>query len=717
MPKTQIRNSTSEIRSPNSEIISLTTVEKHTQILFIICWLAGSGSFVSAQQVQWASRVIGYSSESVLPKMPKQYGAQQILGRPSKLPAVGSSACAWQPATEASLTEEWIKVGYEKPMKIKQIAVAENSNAGCITRIYGYDANDREFLLYTNTKDTMPSPGRMLNIQLKPTTFAVAALKIMLNTRRIPGWNQLDAVGISDSPTPVKASINVSPDAPKQLKKENLGRGVNSAYEEICPVIAPDGKTLYFTRPETPDNQDIWYSELTEGGAFGPARRLPSPINTNEHNSSFSITPDGSTMLLNNVYRRDPLDTARIKLSKGLSMTRRNGQQWAFPQSVQIARYYNDNDFAEFSLAQNGQVLVMTAQRDDSYGSKDLYVSFLQSIGTWSEPKNMGPVVNTGDAETSPFIASDGVTLYYSTPGLSGYGSMDIFVTRRLDDSWTRWSEPQNLGPAINTDAWDGYFTLPASGDYAYFVSAKNSLGGNDIFRARLTKELQPEPVALVFGNIYDAKDKKTVAAELTYEARGPQKESGKANANRATGEYKIVLPLKRTYSLSVQASGYAQSTEEIVLDKDTAYREIRRDIYLNRPGEEQPTAVANKLDLNKLEVGKAVTLNNIMFEQGKYDLLEPSYAELDRVANLMKENPNMEIRLEGHTDNKGDFMLNIELSKNRVIAVKKYLESKGIAPERIQFKAYGGTQPLASNASEETRKRNRRVELVVLKK
>ncbi len=680
-------------------------------ILLFLCPLWGA-----AQQVQWASRVIGFSSEYVSAKTPRQYNAQQILGKPSKLPTIGNSVCAWSPSAEASASGEWIKVGYAKPMRIKQIAVAENFNAGSIARIYGYDATDKEYLLYTNTKDTTYVPGRMLSIYLKETAFPVSALKIILNTRRIGGWNQLDAVAISNSATPVKAEINISVDAPKEVKKENLGRGVNSGYEEICPVIAPDGKTLYFTRPEQPDNQDIWYAELTASATFGSARRMPSPINTPEHNSSFSITPDGSTMLLNNIYRREKLDTNRIKLFKGLSVTRRHGQSWSFPEQVQIQKYYNDNDFAEFSLAQNGQVLVMTAQREDSYGSKDLYVSFLQGNGVWSEPRNMGAVVNTADAETSPFIASDGATMYYSTPGLSGYGSMDIFVTRRLDESWTRWTEPQNLGPAINTDAWDGYFTLPASGEYAYFVSAKGSLGGNDIFRTRLTKELQPEPVALVYGNVYDAQSKKPLAAEIYYNAKAPKKETGKASANNLTGEYKIVLPLKQNYSLSVQASGYGTSSEEIILESDSSYREIRRDIYLNRPTVEQPV-MANKLDVTTLEVGKAVVLKSILFEQGKYDLLEPSFAELDRVVTLMQENPAMEIRLDGHTDNQGDFMLNIELSKNRVIAVKKYLESKGIAAPRIQYKAYGGTQPIASNASDQSRKQNRRVEFVILKK
>ena len=102
---------------------------------------------LQAQQVQWASRVIGFSSELVSAKTPRQYGARQVLGRPSKLPGIGSSPCAWSPSTEMTNSEEWIKVAYAQPTRIRQIAVAENFNGGCITRIYGYDAADKEYLI------------------------------------------------------------------------------------------------------------------------------------------------------------------------------------------------------------------------------------------------------------------------------------------------------------------------------------------------------------------------------------------------------------------------------------------------------------------------------------------------------------------------------------------------------------------------------------------
>jgi outer membrane protein OmpA-like peptidoglycan-associated protein len=657
---------------------------------------------VNAQTVQWASRVIGFSSELSSLKTPRQYAAQQVLGKPNKLPITGNSPCAWSPASEASTGEEWIKVGYRTPVKIKQIGVAENFNGGAITKIFAYDPQDKEYLVFTNRKDTTHVNGRMLNIYLKETPYKVAALKIVLDTRRIAGYNQIDAVGIGTTMDPIRPVVNVIKDAPIQAKKENLGRTVNGPFDEICPVISPDGKTLYFTRAERLDNQEVWYAEIGADGAFGQAKNVGPPINTPLHNSSFSITPDGNTMLLNNVYKREG------GMTKGLSMTHRAQNGWGFPDKVVINNYYNDNDYAEFSLAQNGKVLIMTAQRTDSYGSKDLYVSFLQGDGSWSEPRNMGPVVNTADAETSPFIASDGVSLYYSTAGLSGFGSNDIYVSRRLDDSWLNWSEPQNMGPGLNTDGWDAYFTIPASGEFAYFVSTKSSFGENDIFRARLSKEAQPEPVALVYGNVYDAQTKEPLEAEIEYTAQEPvaktqggqTRESGKASAIPSNGGYKVVLPLRKVYQLSAHVSGFSNAEESIDLSQDSAYREIRKDLYLV-----------------KLEVGQTVLLNNIFFEQSKYDLLEESYPELDRVATLLKSNPNMEIQLEGHTDNQGDFMLNVELSRNRVLAVRDYLVKQGIDANRIQYKGYGSTRPVTTNYSEENRKKNRRVEFVIVKK
>ncbi len=704
-----------------------------------------------AQEVQWAAEVQDVSSEYREEKYTKEFRAIQVLGRPNKLPQFGSSFCAWSPATRSDTLSEWIKVGYKMPIHVRQIVIAESLNEGTVEKIYLYDESDKGYKVYENHKtDTVATLGRMLHVFIPMTSYKVKAVKLVLNTTRIKGWNHIDAIGISSSDQPVKAEINVSSTLPSDLKKENLGSAINTKAEEISPVISPDGKTLYFTRSPHPENvgsadaQDVWFATLQADNHWNKAVNIGAPINNYDQNSSFSITPDGNTMLLNNVYLPNG------KMKRGLSITNKTRTGWVFPKEVKIANYYNDSEYSEFTLAQNGLVLIMTVQRKDTYGRKDLYVSFLKSDNNWTEPRNMGGMVNSAEDETSPFIASDGVSLYYSTAGFSGYGNNDMFVTKRLDDTWLHWSEPQNLGPNLNTPDWDAYFTIPASGEYAYFVSANNSFGEGDIFRVRLSPETRPEPVVLVRGNVYNASTKQPLSADLVYHtvpgypAAGKASSgysgttnaademaatsnhtherklltgnvsdkttnesfsekmsaAGKASTNPMTGEYQIVLPLKHEYNLMASAVGFISATETIDVTTYTDYQEIRRDLYLT-----------------PLEVGQKVNLTSIAFEQSKYNLLQTSLPELNRVAEMMIANPTLEIQLEGHTDNQGDWTKNLKLSADRVKEVKRYLVEQGINENRILFKAYGSSQPIASNLNEKSRQRNRRVEFLVLKK
>lgn len=227
------------------------------KILFFLAFLLTSLLTTYAQEVQWASRVVAFSSEYQDPKMPKQYGAAQVTGKPSKLPLFGNSPCAWRPSQDDNASGEWIKVAYVQPQPVKQIAIAENMNAGTITRIYAYDAQDKEYLLFENKKDTSRVVGRMFNVFVKETPYKVAAIKIMMNTSRIKGVNQIDAIGISSASEPVEARINISKNASTQaatqVKRENLGRNVNSPYDEICTGSgnphSPLGIRLVIERP------------------------------------------------------------------------------------------------------------------------------------------------------------------------------------------------------------------------------------------------------------------------------------------------------------------------------------------------------------------------------------------------------------------------------------------------------------------------------------
>ena len=373
--------------------------------------------------------------------------------------------------------------------------------------------------------------------------------------------------------------------------------------------------------------------------------------------------------------------------------------EWTRPLPLKIKNYYNKAEDNEFFLANDNKTLLMSIQRDDTHGKKDLYVSFYEGDLNFSEPLNLGPVVNTDEIETSPFLASDGISLYYSTEGLPGYGSSDIFVTRRLDDTWTHWSAPQNIGKPVNTSDWDAYYTIPASGDYAYFVSNKNSLGEADIFRIKLPEKAKPDPVVLVEGKVLNAKTKEPVDASISYELLPSGAEAGLARTNPVTGEYKIVLPYGNNYGFSANAKGFIPVSENLDLTKIASYKVITRDLYLV-----------------PVKVGETVRLNNIFFDSGKSTLRAESYPELNRVVKLMNQNPALEIELAGHTDNEGADDLNLKLSGDRAAAVKAYIVSKGIPDARISAKGYGETKPVAGNNTEEGKQLNRRVEFTILK-
>ena len=342
----------------------------------------------------------------------------------------------------------------------------------------------------------------------------------------------------------------------------------------------------------------------------------------------------------------------------------------------------------------------MTAHRRETRGSKDLYVSFLEPDSVWSEPKNMGNIINTAEDEFTPFLASDNKALYFSTKGHAGYGENDIFVSRRLDETWTNWSEPVNLGPTINSTGWDGYFTIPASGEFAYLCSQNDSFGYEDIFRIKLPEANKPEPVAILSGSVLNSVTSKPMASAIFGISIVEKSDTIKVDYSPITGDYKIILPLKKKYVLYPKLAGFLSINETLDFTKETKYREIKKNLYLM-----------------PIEAGQKAQLKELVFQQSSYELVSSSFQELDKIVDMMKENPTAEIHLDGHTDNQGDWNQNMILSENRVKEVKKYLVSKGIKENRISTKAWGGSKAISSNESEASRMKNRRVEFTIKKK
>ncbi len=496
--------------------------------------------------------------------------------------------------------------------------------------------------------------------------------------------------------------IKLTNDALIKREKINLGANINTKYTEIGPVISSDGKTIYYIIEDSPLNtggsgQDIWMSKMLPDSTWSKAVNLGKPINNIETNGVISISPDNNTLYLSGLYNKDGSFAGM-----GFSSSERLSTGWSVPERIKIKNFYNKSTFQEACFGPDKKTMVFTAQRNDSYGqnTNDLYVSFRERKNEWSEPFNLGGIVNSTLDEASPYLAADNKTLYFSSNGRPGYGDMDVFVTKRLDESWTKWSEPLNLGPYINSLEFDAYFSITAKGDYAYMVTAHKSIGDEDIVKVKMPENARPDPVVVVYGKVYDSKTKKIISADLTYEQLLEGKELGTASSDPNTGDYRIIVPFGKKYGVYANKDGYFPQHENIDVSKVHSYKEIEINVYLV-----------------PIEVGEKVALNNVFFEQSKAVLLPESYPELDRMIALLKKKPALEIELAGHTDNQGEPDKNLILSEERVEAIKKYCISKGINAKRITGKGYGQTQPIASNAKEETRKLNRRVEFRITKK
>ncbi len=673
-------------------------------------------SFARAQTVLWADKVLEVSSEHTDQFYSPKNRAIQILGTPSVYPQMVPSPAAWQP-NGSDFGEDYIKVGFEKAIRVLQVAIIENVNPGAVARIFGYDEENNEYLMYQSTGNATNSSKRFWRVFPEEVPEKpLNAIKLVINHRISKGEKQIDAIAISDATEFINFDINIADDVPKNLQKENLGMVVNSPYGEVAPIITPDGNTLYFTRLEHPDNikmdgedaiaQDIWYSKLDPLGKWTVPNNIGPPINNELDNAAATASADGNSLYILNVYHPSG------KLLAGLSKTTFTPDGWSIPEKVEIDNFHamgqknpkteKTEVKTEYAISYDESILIMGLQRSQTFGGKDLYVSFKKPDGSFSLPLNLGPIINTADDEGSPFLSADKKTLYFNSAGHPGYGDADIFVTRRLDDTWKNWSKPLNLGSKINSSKWDGYFSIPASGDFAFMSSRDNSFGEEDIFKIKLFESIKPESMTIIRGRITDISNNKPIDLPISITGKNDSSSNYLVDIERdlEKGTYKAILPVGYRYTIDLSGTGFLSIEDSINLLQSLESSEIIRDY-----------------ELTPIREGHRMILQNLFFDQGKYEIKEDSYAELQRIIKIMTEYPTMRVLLEGYTDNQGNFTLNVKLAENRVNAVRDYLVKEGgINRSRIETKSWGPMNPISSNSTPETRKKNRRVEFTILK-
>jgi len=667
------------------------------QLSIILIFFLSQFISLKSQDVFWADTIFSCSSEITK----EAYSPIQVLGKYNVMPTFGKTPCAWT-LVYAKRRNQWIELGFAKKIIAQQLIINENINYSAIAKIILFDEKNNQREIFSNPAPKMKSDkGRFFNIIFKNDDFIVSKVRIELNTANFYDDYQIDAVGITEKKDTIFPRINLDKNSQYKDNIERLSDNVNSNYSDLAPIISPDGRILFFTREGDPRNlggpndQDIWYSNIDSNGNFEKAENIGPPLNNAYSNFAISVTPDGNSLVVGNIYLKK-----NTTQKQGVSISHRQNYYWSYPEPLSINNYYNKSRASTSYYANDSKTLLFGIVRDDSYDSYDLYVSFLQSDGIWSEPKNLGPEINTVGEELSPFLASDLTTLYFSSNSYPGYGKNDIFMSRRLDSTWQHWSEPINLGDRINTPEWDAYFSVPASGEYAYFVSYRDPIHREDIYRIKLPQSLKPESVVLLSGKVLNSKTNTPISAKIVYEELPQGKEVGTAISNDSTGEYKITLPGNKKYGFRATAENFIGISENIDLTNLAEYQELKRDLYLV-----------------PIQKGEKFKINNIFFEFGKFDLLPESYPELNRLAEFLQKNPEIKIQINGYTDNIGTNKDNQILSQKRADAVRDYLISKGIEANRIGAIGYGEKVPIATNETDEGRALNRRVEFEILEK
>jgi OOP family OmpA-OmpF porin len=638
-------------------------------------------AFSFGNNVQWASKVLAYSSQ----QGEHFYAAKQVLGVPNSMDGYTDSPFSWAAATENNPKEEFIHVAFDEAMFVEQFVIVESVNPGAIDQVFLYDAEGNEYLVFQTVRSRpIYTQSRFFARKIDRTMYKAVSLKLVLNTKAVPGINQIDAIAISDSQEKIKLKVNDIKYSSIVPYPEDLGNLVNSDADERLPIISPDGKTLYFTRKQHQENigkeknDDIWFSKLQKDGTWGKAKNIDAPLNNERHNFVVAVGQGGDLIYVQNAYKHWAKD--------GISFAKFAGDVWEKPEAMKIKEMYNLSTFTNYHVSPDGNILMMAIEREDAVGDLDLYVSFRTNIEEWSKPKNLGKTVNSIGMESSVFLAADYKTIYFASSGHYGYGGLDIFMAKRLDDSWEHWSEPQNLGPYLNTPGNDFNYSVPASGIYAYFSSDFRGRGQSDLYRIELPKEAQPEPVTLVIGRLINAETNLSID-DKTHQLVIPRDKM-------PTIEGFAYFPVNKSEIEELDGS----ERESKSGSSETVYEEIEGDILL--------------IPLKKDAI---IPLQNILFDANKATLKISSNNELLRLTYFLKSNPNLLVEISGHTNGLCADSFADELSQNRADEVATFLIENGIPQSQIQTKGYGKNQPIATNETADGRRKNQRVEVKIL--
>ncbi len=484
---------------------------------------------------------------------------------------------------------------------------------------------------------------------------------------------------------------------PVPFNPVNLGDSINTGLDEYWPSLTADEQMLVFTvllprqgelRPGDDRMHEDFYISMRQDSIWRKAVNAGPPLNTLRNEGAQSVTADGKYMFFTACNKPDGMGSCDIYLSRRLE------HGWSTP--VNLGYPVNTTAWeVQPSISPDGNTLFFVSNRKGGKGRMDIWMSHLQEDGSWTMPVNLGNNINTGDDENSPFIHPDNQTLYFSSNGHVGMGGLDIFRSKRIND--TTWTQPVNLGYPINTNFDETGLIVNARGDMAYYASDRIPEKRRDIFQFELYPDARPVLVTYMKGTVFDKDTRRRLTARFELIDLKTSELVMEALAD-ASGEFLVCIPSDRDYALNVSHEGYLFYSENFTLT-----------------GEHRMTdPVLKDIPLTPIRIGGVTVLKNIFFEFDSYLLLEESKVELDKLVEFLKENKSIRVEIGGHTDQQGTDEYNQVLSENRAREVYRYLVDRSITPGRLSYKGYGESQPVDTSLTPEGMARNRRTELKV---
>lgn len=465
----------------------------------------------------------------------------------------------------------------------------------------------------------------------------------------------------------------------------NLGDSINTKDLEYFPSLTIDGSKMIFTRRIAAD-EDFYESDLVDG-KWSQAKPLGGKVNTNLNEGAQNISQDGQLLIFTGCNYPEGQGSCDLYFSV------RNNTGWTEPQNLGPVV---NTDFWESSpsLSPDKRDLYFASSMAGGFGGRDIWVTHRLPNGKWSRPENLGEAVNTSGDESCPFMHADNETLYFNSNGHPGYGMTDLYFSKKINDS--SWLQAQNLGYPINTIDDQGSLIVAADGITAYYASdGGDSRGGLDIYSFQLREDIRPLKTLWVKGKVFDKKTNAGLPSAVELNDIKTGNLISKIQTDEE-GNYLVTLPVGKDYAFNVNRRGYLFYSDNFSLTRKT------------------DSVFTVNIPLQPIEKGASIVLKNIFFETGKYELQNESKSELDKLVLLLQENPNLKIEIDGHTDNVGQEKENLLLSTNRAKAVVNYLTGKSISLQRLTYKGFGSAKPVADNSTEAGRALNRRTELSI---